>query len=160
MVERLVSVKVLASVGMVPSGHSSPQSARRRGWLVRSRSISRNANNGKLGLGRDLRQTEQQCPELPLFGLSAMTDLSPQWAPKRKLISRILLDNYYLPGDLERQIDAFVEHYNHVRYHESINNLTPADVYFGRAETILAERERIKRATIANRRLQHQLQAA
>ena len=39
-------------------------------------------------------------------------------------------------------------------------NLTPADVYFGRAETILAERQRIKRATIANRRLQHQLQAA
>jgi hypothetical protein len=50
--------------------------------------------------------------------------------------------------------------YNHVRYHESLNNLTPADVYFGRAETILAERERIKRITIANRRLQHQLQAA
>ena len=72
----------------------------------------------------------------------------------------ILLDNYYLPGDLERQIDAFVEHYNNVRYHESINNLTPADVYFGRAQIILAERERIKRATIANRRLQHQLQAA
>ncbi|KAJ8137071.1 hypothetical protein OY671_009716, partial [Metschnikowia pulcherrima] len=31
------------------------------------------------------------------------------------------------PGDLERQIDAFVVHYNHVRYHESIDNLTPAD---------------------------------
>jgi putative transposase len=76
------------------------------------------------------------------------------------LRNRILLDNYYLPGDLERQIDAFVEHYNHVRYHESINNLTPADVYFGRAEAILAERQRIKRTTIANRRLQHQLQAA
>jgi putative transposase len=76
------------------------------------------------------------------------------------LKSRILLDNYYLPGDLERQIDAFVAHYNHVRYHESLDNLTPADVYFGRAETILAERLRIKRATIANRRLQHQLQAA
>jgi len=76
------------------------------------------------------------------------------------LKSRILLDNYYLPGDLERQIDAFVAHYNHVRYHESLDNLTPADVYFGRAETILAERLHIKRATIANRRLQHQLQAA
>ena len=76
------------------------------------------------------------------------------------LKNRILLNNYYLPGDLERQIDAFVGHYNHVRYHESINNLTPADVYFGRAETILAEGERIKRATISNRRLQHQLQAA
>jgi hypothetical protein len=37
---------------------------------------------------------------------------------------------------------------------------TPADVYFGRAEAILLERERIKRQTIANRRLQHQLHAA
>jgi len=69
------------------------------------------------------------------------------------LKNRILLDNYYLPGRSRTQIDAFVEHYNHVRYHESLNNLTPADVYFGRAETILAERERIKRATIANRPL-------
>ena len=43
---------------------------------------------------------------------------------------------------------------------ESIDNLTPADVYFGRAQTILAERKRIKLATIANRRLQHRLQAA
>ena len=76
------------------------------------------------------------------------------------LKSRILLDNYYLPGDLERQIDAFVAHYNHVRYHESLDNLTPADVYFGRAETIRAERLHIKRATIANRRLQHKLRAA
>ena len=50
------------------------------------------------------------------------------------LKNRILLNNYYLPGDLERQIGAFVEHYNHVRYHESINNLTPADVYFGRCQ--------------------------
>jgi hypothetical protein len=72
------------------------------------------------------------------------------------LKNRILLEQYYLPGDLEREVAAFVEHYNHVRYHESLNNLTPADVYFGRAETILVERERIKRATIANRRLQHQ----
>jgi RNA-directed DNA polymerase len=55
-----------------------------------------------------------------------------------------LIDNYYLPGDIEREIDAFVEHYNHVRYHESIDNLRPADVYFGRAQTILAERKRIK----------------
>jgi putative transposase len=76
------------------------------------------------------------------------------------LKNRILLDNYYLPGDLERQIGAFVEYYNQVRYHESIDNLTPADVYFGRGELILAERHRVKRQTIANRRLQHQLQAA
>jgi len=76
------------------------------------------------------------------------------------LKNRILLEHYYLPGDLERQVAAFVAHYNHARYHESLGNLTPADVYFGRADTILLERERIKRQTIANRRLQHQLHAA
>jgi putative transposase len=53
-----------------------------------------------------------------------------------------------------------VADYNHRRYHESINNLTPADVYFGRRQIILLQRERIKRQTIAHRRLQHQRQAA
>jgi putative transposase len=48
---------------------------------------------------------------------------------------------------------------NH-RYHESIGNLTPADVYFGRGETILAEGRCIKHQTIQNRRLNHQRQAA
>ena len=76
------------------------------------------------------------------------------------LKNRILLENYYLPGDLEAQIDAFVAYYNHRRYHESIDNLTPADVYFGRGQTILLERERIKRKTIQNRRLLHHKQAA
>src|SRR5215218_5777768 len=76
------------------------------------------------------------------------------------LKNRILLENYYLPGDLEAKIDTFVDHYNHRRYHESLRNLTPADVYFGRGQTILLERERIKRATIQNRRLQHQMRAA
>jgi len=75
------------------------------------------------------------------------------------LKNRILLENYFLPGDLEAQIAAFVDCYNNHRYHESIDNLTPADVYCGRGPTILAERERIKRQTIAERRLQHQLQA-
>ena len=72
------------------------------------------------------------------------------------LKNRILLENYYLPGDLEAHIDRFVEHYNHRRYHESLQNLTPADVYFGRGQTILLQRERIKRDTIKQRRLQHQ----
>ena len=53
------------------------------------------------------------------------------------LKNRILLENYFLPGDLEAQIAAFVDHYNHRRYHESLDNLTPADVYFGRGQTIL-----------------------
>jgi len=35
------------------------------------------------------------------------------------LKNRILLENYYLPGDLRQKIDAFVDHYTHRRYHES-----------------------------------------
>jgi putative transposase len=76
------------------------------------------------------------------------------------LKNRILLEHYYLPGDLEAQIDDFVSHYNHRRYHESLGNLTPADVYFGRGQTILLNRERIKRNTFQQRRLRHERQAA
>jgi hypothetical protein len=53
-----------------------------------------------------------------------------------------------------------VMHYNHRRYYESLDNLTPTDVYFGRGETILLLRERIKRKTIEQRRLQHRKAAA
>jgi transposase InsO family protein len=43
------------------------------------------------------------------------------------LKNRILSENYFLPGHLEAHIAAFVGHYNHQRYHESLNNVTPAD---------------------------------
>jgi transposase InsO family protein len=76
------------------------------------------------------------------------------------LKNRILLENYFFEGELEAAIAAFIEHYNNHRYHESIGNLTPADVYFGRGETILAERRRIKHQTIQNRRLNHHRKAA
>ena len=69
------------------------------------------------------------------------------------LKNRILLENYYLPGDLELKIADFISHYNHLRYHESIANLTPADVYFGRGQTILLERERIKQTDIQSQTL-------
>ena len=76
------------------------------------------------------------------------------------LKNRILLDHYFLPGDLETHIDAFVDHYNHHRYHESLQNLTPADVYYGRGHAILRKRHRIKRQTLEQRRLQHRQRAA
>ena len=65
---------------------------------------------------------------------------------------RMLSDNG--PGDLERQIGAFVDYY-HQRYHESLENVTPADVYSGRDKAILREREKIKKIKIRQRRLQH-----
>lgn len=76
------------------------------------------------------------------------------------LKNRILLDNYFFPEDLKVQIEAFVDHYNHQRYHEGLANLTPADVYFGRGQSILQQRERIKRKTLETRRLQHRKSAA
>src|SRR5258707_7982930 len=66
-----------------------------------------------------------------------------------------------LPAGRPRsQIEAFVENYNHRRYHESLDNLTPADVYFGRGQTILLQIERIKRKTIEQRRLLYRQSAA
>ena len=73
----------------------------------------------------------------------------------RSLKNRILLDNHYLPGQLEEEIRKFVDYYNHERYHESLNNLTPADVFYGRGEAILKRREQIKRNTLAMRRQMH-----
>jgi transposase InsO family protein len=76
------------------------------------------------------------------------------------LKNRILLENHFLPSDLGAQVEAFARHYNHQRYHESLKNVTPADAYFGRAEAIIKQRERIKCKSLRQRRLHHQRQAA
>jgi transposase InsO family protein len=76
------------------------------------------------------------------------------------LKNRVLLENYFLPGQLEAAVATFVEHYNNHRYHESLGNLTPADVYFGRGPAILEAREKIKKLTIRSRRLSHHSRAA
>jgi putative transposase len=74
--------------------------------------------------------------------------------------NRVLLENYYLSGALGQAIDAFVEYYNHSRYHESLGNVISADVYFGRDGAILSERRKTKEKTMKQRRLIHQRQAA
>jgi transposase InsO family protein len=70
----------------------------------------------------------------------------------RSLKNQVLLENYYLPGDLKARIGEFVNCYNTERYHESLDNLTPEDVYTGREQSILERRRRIKRKTIEKRR--------
>ena len=76
------------------------------------------------------------------------------------LKNRILLANYFLPDGLQAQIEAFVDHYNHQRYRESLNNVTPSDVYFGRDKAILQQHERIKRKSFETRRSHHSKRAA
>lgn len=46
---------------------------------------------------------------------------------------------------LENAIAAFVDDYNNGRYHEALNNLTPADVYFSREKEVRSRREEINR---------------
>lgn len=61
------------------------------------------------------------------------------------------LENYYMPWELDRAIARFVAHYSHRRYHEALEDVTPADVHFGRRQEILSRRERIKRETLTQR---------
>jgi putative transposase len=70
----------------------------------------------------------------------------------RSMKNVLLLDNYYSPDELKAEIEAFVEYYNYRRYHESLDNVTPADVYTGRAVKIHEERERIKERTMKLRK--------
>ena len=70
----------------------------------------------------------------------------------RSLKNILLLENYYSPDELTDQIDLFIEYYNNHRYHEALNNLTPADVYYGRGRDILTRRERVKNNTMLQRR--------
>jgi transposase InsO family protein len=72
----------------------------------------------------------------------------------RSMKNIILLENYYSPPELEDRISAFVNYYNHDRYHEALENVTPADVYYGRDLEVLARREQIKRRTMLLRRKQ------
>jgi putative transposase len=73
----------------------------------------------------------------------------------RSMKNIVNLQNYFLPGVLESEIASFVDFYNHQRYHESLDNLTPADVYSGRAKEVLTRRAEIKKKTLQQRRLQN-----
>ena len=52
--------------------------------------------------------------------------------------------NYYHPEQLGQAKREFVEYYEHQRYHESLEDLNPADIYYGRKEASIKLREKIK----------------
>jgi putative transposase len=69
----------------------------------------------------------------------------------RSCKEKINLIVYDTPEQLEREIAKFINFYNSSRYHEALGNVTPDDVYFGRKESILNRRLKLKRKTL-NRR--------
>ncbi len=71
----------------------------------------------------------------------------------------VKLENYYFPWVLEAAIGEWVEHYNHERYHESLDNVMPADVYQGRRNDILDQRALTKSRTLSQRKI-HNLKLA
>ncbi len=73
-----------------------------------------------------------------LITLQKPEEIDPQMQTQRMierwhhtLMNRNLLENSCLSGDLEQEVTDFVSRYNHLRYHENIADLTPADVYLG-----------------------------
>ncbi len=64
----------------------------------------------------------------------------------------VTLQNYYAPWELEQEINRFVRWYNRERYHESLDNLTPEDVYCGRDREIVTACELLKMQTLDRRK--------
>ena len=73
----------------------------------------------------------------------------------RSMKNVVKLENYYYPWELEQAIGDWVQHYNHERYHESRDNVIPADVYHGHKEKILDQRAIIKSRTMVQRKVQN-----
>ena len=71
---------------------------------------------------------------------------------RRSMKNQILLNHYYLPRELQEHLQRFIRYYNHERYPESLDNLTPADVFYGRDQDILEQRQQIKHNTMSMRR--------
>jgi putative transposase len=73
----------------------------------------------------------------------------------RSMKNVVKLQHYYFPSELEAALKDFVAYYCNERYHESLSNVTPADVYFGRQHAVLTERSKIKRITMQRRKKEY-----
>jgi len=59
---------------------------------------------------------------------------------------------YDCPNQLKAEIGKFISNYNKKRYHESLGNVTPDDVFFGRRDKIIKVREEKQRLTFMRRK--------
>jgi putative transposase len=73
----------------------------------------------------------------------------------RSMKNVVKLEHCYFPWELEAALRDFVAYYNNERYRESLHNVTPADVYFGRQPAVLTERSKIKRIAMQRRKKEY-----
>lgn len=70
----------------------------------------------------------------------------------KSLKSKVKLYIYDCPNELKAEVGKFINYYNKKRYHESLGNVTPDDVFYGRREKIIKERDEKRRLTLMNRK--------
>ena len=70
----------------------------------------------------------------------------------KSLKSKVKLYIYGCPNDLKGEVGKFISYYNKERYHESLGNVTPDDVFYGRREKIVKAREEKRRLTLMRRK--------
>jgi transposase InsO family protein len=78
----------------------------------------------------------------------------------RSMKNVVKLQHYYFPWELEAAVRDFVGYYNTRRYHESLDNCTPADVYYGRHHEVLSERDKTKQLTMQRRKKEYRAATA
>ena len=69
----------------------------------------------------------------------------------RSMKAIVKLDTYFHLWELEQAIADFGVCYNTQCYHETLDNVTPVDVYFGRQQAVLSRRDLIKQEMLQQR---------
>ena len=137
-------VKETLDMALASSGQSSAR-VRHRPRLL--------SDNGPAYISGDLRDylEKQQMKHTRGAPYHPMTQGKiERW--HRSMKNVVKLEHYYSPEELERAIAKFVNYYNNERYHESLDNVTPADVYLGRHHEVLSRRGKIKQLTLRRRK--------
>ena len=111
------------------------------------------SDNGACFISSELKTYLEKVKIKPIHGRRGHPQTQGKIERYHRSIKNVInLDNYYHPEQLKEAVGKFVDYYNNNRYHESLNNLTPADVYLGRGEIILTKRKEIKITTLEKRK--------
>lgn len=61
------------------------------------------------------------------------------------------LFTWEMSAELDEEIRRSIAFYNERRYHKTLGNVTPNDMYYGQRESILARRAKLKEETLSRR---------